>query len=84
MDNMGGYGIEDFVEKEVGFNIESEVSKDELYQRYVEFCKREGKFCAERAVFFREFYRLCGDRIKAVRRGVGGKRVWKILGIYLK
>lgn len=88
IDNMahhtGGYGIAEFMKEETNFDIESEVSKDELYKRYVEFCRKEKKFRAEKNIFFKEFYKLCGDKVKVVRRSVNGRRVWKILGIRLK
>jgi hypothetical protein len=84
IDNMGVYGIEEFVNECVGFDIEKEVSKDELYQKYIEFRKSKGKFYAEKNIFFKEFYRLYGDRVRLVRRKVGNKRKWKVVGVYLK
>lgn len=80
----GGYGIAEFVQAKIDFDIESEVSKDELYQRYVEFCRENKNFRAERNVFFREFYRICKSKVKPILRSQHGKRVWKILGIRLK
>jgi putative DNA primase/helicase len=77
-----------FVYEELEPSSEDWIPKDELYARYVEFCKEEGFIVKSRNTFFTDiikaFIELYNSRLEEEHKRLGDKRVRILKGLKFK
>ncbi len=71
-----------FVEAHVENDVEAWVEKDDVYEVYVEFCKREGLIVKANNVFTSDLKRIC-PWVRETQKRVGSRRPRVWLGIRL-
>jgi len=63
---------------------EASIPKNELWNTYVEWCRRYNYFPKTEKVFWNSFYREMQGRYDIIRKEIDGKRIRTIVGLRLK
>jgi len=64
-------------------DLDNEMSKDDLYSAYCQYCRENKFFIYNKEVFFRKLA-IYAEHLKVIRVKEGLRRVWKIKGLRLK